>query len=288
MIKKYPLYFLLPAFAVFAVFFITPTITGVYYSFTNWNVNSPIIKFTGIDNYVRMWSEPRIHLAFRNTFIFAFAVTILQTSIGLILALMMHEKLYTRNILRTIFFAPYVIATLIIGYIFKVLYHPDKGIVNHTLDGLGLGFLSHDWLHDPNVALLAIILTDVWKSIGFVMVIFLAGLQFIPKDILESANIDGANYWHRFRHVTFPLLAPSFTVNVLLSIIGSLKVFEIVIVLTGGGPGYRTEVFNTYVMRAFSQGEFGYATAINMLLFLVVTGVGVPVLYWLRKREVEL
>lgn len=159
--------------------------------------------------------------------------------------------------------------------------------MNRTLETLGLGVLAKDWLNDPQIALYSIIFTDIWRSAGFAMVIYLAGLQFIPRDLTESASIDGAGYWHRFRHIVFPLLAPAFTVNVLLAMIGSMKVFEIVMVLTEGGPGYATEVFYTYIRSMFSAGELGYATAVNIILFLIVTGIGIPVLQMLRKREVE-
>ncbi|RIE00376.1 sugar ABC transporter permease [Cohnella faecalis] len=153
---------------------------------------------------------------------------------------------------------------------------------------VGLDFMMQDWLNDPKYALFTIIMTDIWRVAGFSMVVYLAGLQFIPKDLIESSNIDGANYWSRFKHIVFPLLAPAFTVNVLLAMIGSMKVFEIVMVLTEGGPGYTTEVFYTLIRTTFSSGEMGYATAVNMLLFFFVTLVGVPVLLKMKKREVEM
>ncbi|WP_100405527.1 carbohydrate ABC transporter permease [Bacillus solitudinis] len=286
--SKYPYYFLAPALIVFLIFSIFPTLTGFYYSFTDWNIYAHDIRFTGLENYKQMLEDKRVITAFKNTIIFAVAVTILQNVFGLILALMLNEALYARNLLRTIFFMPYVIAPIIIGHIFSALYHPDNGMINEILRAVGLGSFAMDWLNNPNIALFSIIATDVWRVTGFAMIIYLAGLQFIPKDLLESANIDGANYWERFKNIIFPLLAPSFTINILLSLISSMKVFEIVIVLTEGGPGYRTEVFNTYIMRMFSSGELGYSTAVNLVLFVLITGIGIPVLHFLRKREVEM
>lgn len=285
---RYPLYFVLPALAVFLLFFISPTVVGVYYSFTDWNINADTIKFIGLDNYAALFDEPRLKTALRNTLVFALLVTVFQNVCGLTLALVMNEALKTRNILRTIFFLPYVIAPLVIGYIFRAIYHPEHGIVNQFLNGIGLGALARDWLNDPSIALYSIIATDIWKVTGFSMVIYLAGLQFIPRDLTESSSIDGAGYWNRFRHIVFPLLAPAFTVNILLSMISSMKVFEMVYVLTEGGPGYTTEVFFTYIRSEFSSGEFGYATAINLMLFVLVTAVGVPVLMAMKKREVEM
>ncbi|WP_338551439.1 sugar ABC transporter permease [Paenibacillus sp. KS-LC4] len=286
--SKYPLYFSFPALFVFLLFFITPTLIGIYYSFTDWNINADAIKFIGLENYKELFNEPRLKQAFINTLIFAAAVTLLQNAVGLALALLLNEKLKLRNLLRMIFFMPYVIAPLVIGYIFRAIYHPEHGIVNQFFGLLGMDFMVQDWLNDPRFALFTVIMTDIWRVAGFSMVVYLAGLQFIPKDLTESASIDGANYWTRFKHVVFPLLAPAFTVNVLLAMIGSMKVFEIVMVLTEGGPGYTTEVFYTYIRNTFSSGEMGYATAINMLLFALVTLVGVPVLMAMKKREVEM
>lgn len=285
---KYPLYFSFPALIVFLLFFITPTLIGFYYSFTDWNINAKDIKFIGLENYAALFQEPRLKTALINTLIFAAAVTVLQNVSGLGLAMILNEALKLRNVLRTIFFLPYVIAPIVIGYIFRAIYHPENGIVNHFLNLVGLSGLAHDWLNDPRLALFSIIVTDIWRVAGFSMVVYLAGLQFIPKDLTESSSIDGANYWSRFRHIVFPLLAPAFTVNVLLSMIGSMKVFEMVMVLTEGGPGYTTEVFYTYIRNMFSSGEFGYATAVNVVLFVLVTAVGVPVLMGMKKREVEM
>ncbi|WP_159881711.1 carbohydrate ABC transporter permease [Paenibacillus puerhi] len=285
---KYPLYFSFPALAVFLLFFITPTLIGFYYSFTDWNINAKDIRFIGFDNYTALFQEPRLRTALQNTLVFAAAVTVLQNVTGLGLALVMNEALRLRNVLRMIFFMPYVIAPIVIGYIFRAIYHPEHGIVNVALHAAGLGGLAGDWLNDPRLALFSIIVTDIWRVAGFSMVVYLAGLQFISKDLIESSSMDGANYWSRFRHIVFPLLAPAFTVNVLLSLIGSMKVFEMVMVLTEGGPGYTTEVFYTYIRSMFSSGEFGYATAVNVVLFVLVTAVGVPVLMKMKKREVEL
>ncbi|CAN7625573.1 sugar ABC transporter permease [Paenibacillus sp. LjRoot153] len=285
---KYPLYFSFPALAVFLLFFITPTLIGFYYSFTDWNINADQIRFNGLENYIELFKEPRLKTALINTLIFAAVVTLMQNLLGLGLALILNEALKLRNLLRMIFFMPYVIAPIVIGYIFRAIYHPEHGIMNTMLDKVGLHFMVHDWLNDPKYALISIIVTDLWRVAGFSMVVYLAGLQFIPKDLIESSSMDGAQYWQRFRSIIFPLLAPALTVNVLLSMIGSMKVFEMVMVLTEGGPGYTTEVFYTYIRGMFSTGLFGYATAVNVVLFILVTIIGVPVLMAMKKREVEM
>ncbi|OXM87437.1 carbohydrate ABC transporter permease [Paenibacillus rigui] len=285
---KYPYYFVLPALLIYLLLAVSPKLMGIYYSFTDWNIHAKQIQFIGLDNYRTMLADKEMIGAFVHTIVFAFFVTIFQNVFGLSLALLLNAKLRLQNVLRTVFFLPYVIAPIVTGYIFTALYHPDNGLVNDALRLLGLGALAQDWLNDPTYALFSVIVTDIWRLSGFAMVIYLAGLQIIPKDLTESAQIDGASFWQRFRNITFPLLAPSFTVNFLLSLIGSMKVFELVMVLTRGGPGYSTQVFNTYILSAFSSGIYGYGTAVNVVLFLLITAVGIPVLVGLRRRELEM
>ncbi|MDF2960439.1 MAG: hypothetical protein K0S39_2174 [Paenibacillus sp.] len=285
---KYPYYFVLPALLIYLLLSVSPKLMGIYYSFTDWNIHVKQVAFIGLDNYKAMLADKEMVEAFKNTVVFSFFVTIFQNVCGLALALLLNAKLRMQNVLRTVFFLPYVIAPIITGYIFTALYHPDNGLVNAFLRLTGLGFITQDWLNDPKYALFSVIVTDIWRLSGFAMVIYLAGLQIIPKDLTESAQIDGASYWQRFIHIMFPLLAPSFTVNLLLSMIGSMKVFELVMVLTRGGPGYATQVFNTYILGAFSSGIYGYGTAVNVVLFLVITAIGIPVLVGLRRRELEM
>jgi raffinose/stachyose/melibiose transport system permease protein len=285
---SYPILFLIPALAVFLVLFIYPTVTGFWYSLTDWNINARSIRFVGLENFRDLFSDRKLLVAFRNTVVFSVAVTLLRNLAGLVLALMLNEAIRFRNLLRTVFFLPFVIAPIIIGYLFTALLQPAHGPINVALRALGAGFLAQDWLNDPRYALGAIVATDVWRTAGFAMVIFLAGLQSIPKELLESAEIDGARYPARTWHISFPLLAASFNVNLILSLIGTMKVFVMVLVLTNGGPGYATEVFNTYIYGSFSLGLYGYATAANLVLFLLITAIGVPLLTFLRTREVEL
>jgi raffinose/stachyose/melibiose transport system permease protein len=286
--RAYPAVFVFPAAAVFLLLFVTPTITSFYYGLTDWNIHARETSFVGIENFRELFSDVKLVTALRNTIVFAVSVTVLRNLVGLALALMLNSGIRGRNLLRTIFFTPHVIAPIVIGYLFAALYHPAHGLVNQALRTVGLSALAVDWLNDARYALSSVIMTDVWRTSGFAMVIYLAGLQIIPLELYETANLDGAGGWSKFIHVTFPLLAPSFTVNLVLSIIGTMKVFVMILVLTNGGPGYTTEVINTYIMSAFSLGLYGYATAANLMLFLLITGIGLPLLYLLRKREVEL
>lgn len=285
---KYPAYFLLPALAIYITFFILPGISSFYYSLTDWHIDVQEISFIGFENFQRMFSEEVILSAIANTLIFAVSVTVLQNIFGLSLALALNENLKTKSLLRAVFYMPQILCPLVIGYIFTALLDPAAGLVNSFLRTVGLGFLASNWLSDPDIAFFSIIATEVWRVTGFAMIIYLAGLQTVPRSIIEYAQIDGAGYWTRFRHIVFPLIAPAVTINFLLSTINSLKVFEIVLVLTRGGPGYSTEVFNTYIMRHFGQGEYGYSTAVNLVLFFIITFIGLAILTILRKREAEI
>ncbi len=285
---KYPLYFIYPALAVYSLLFVFPTLSGFAYSFTDWSSYSDEVNFIGLDNYRDLFSEGVLGLALKNTLLYAFFVTIFVNAFGLGLALMLNRSTRMGKFYRTAFYTPVVIAPLIVGYIFTAIYSPEDGILNHMLRLVGLDALAVDWLNDSRYALFSIIMTELWRGAGFAMVIYLAGLKTIPKDLLEQADVDGTNAFSKFRHIVFPLLAPSFTVNFLLTVINSLKVFETVLVLTNGGPGYDTEVFNTLIFRNFSRGNWGYATASGFLLTLVVSIIAITFLRLLRKREVEM
>jgi raffinose/stachyose/melibiose transport system permease protein len=287
--KRYPYYFLFPMLIIFTIFYAVPSISSFYYSMTDWGASGDTaIKFIGLENFRRLFSEANFSLAVKNTFIYAIFITIGQNIFGFVLALILNEELRIKNILRTVFFLPVVICTLIIGILFTAILQPEYGVLNTFLRTLHLGILAQDWLGNPKFALFSIIATDLWRISGFAMVIFLAGLQTIPKSILEAAMIDGVSYFQKVRHIIIPLIAQSFTIKFMLSLIGALNVFDIVFALTGGGPGYTTEVFNTFVYRTYSYSEYGYSTAASLILFLFIAVIGFIVLNFLKKREVEL
>jgi len=285
---RYPLYFIAPAFAVYFGLFVYPALSGFAYSFTDWSAYGDETKWIGLDNYRQLFSEGVLGLAIKNTLLYALVVTIFVNLFGLMLALLLNRNSRLGQFYRTSFYTPVVIAPLIVGYLFTAIYNPEQGILNEALRFFGLGNLAVDWLNDSRYALFSIMMTELWRSSGFAMVIYLAGLKTIPQDLLEQASVDGAGAFRKFRNVTFPLLAPSFTVNLLLTVINSLKVFETVLVLTNGGPGYDTEVFNTLIFRNFSRGNWGYATASGLVLTVIVSVIAVTFLRILRKREVEM
>ncbi|HUX19588.1 MAG TPA: sugar ABC transporter permease, partial [Spirochaetia bacterium] len=213
---RYPLVFIVPAFIIYLIFFILPNLSGLVYGFTDWSTYSSAIHFNGIDNFVRLFREGFLVTAVKNTFLYAIAVTVLVNFFGLLIALLLNEQPALGGLYRTAFFMPYVIAPLIVGYLFTAIYQPNAGILNRFLRLIGAGGFAVDWLNDGRYALFAIIMTELWRSSGFAMVIYLAGLKTIPKDLLDQASVDGAGFLTKFRRITFPLLAPSFTVTVLL------------------------------------------------------------------------
>jgi raffinose/stachyose/melibiose transport system permease protein len=213
---------------------------------------------------------------------------IVQNTIGLLLALGVHTLIRTRHVLRTVFFAPAVLSPVVLAFLWKYMFNPapDAGL-NALLGFLGLDFLQQNWLGDPSVALWAIAITVIWQFTGYSMVIFLAALQSIPAELEEAAALDGAGRFQRFRHVIFPLIAPAVTINLTLSTIGGLKIFDQVFAITNGGPGYATETLSTLIYKqAFVFGQYGYSTAVALVLTLLVASLALLQLRYLQSREV--
>jgi raffinose/stachyose/melibiose transport system permease protein len=286
--KKYPIYFILPALLIFSALFILPTVEGFYYSFTDWNTYAKNIHFIGLGNFGELLKEGILPLALKNTLIYAVFTTLLLNVVGFTLALALNEEMKFGTFFRTVFYMPVVIAGLIVGYIFKAIYNPDFGILNQFIRAIGMDFLARDWLNESGIAIFSIIMTEVWRSSGFCMIIYLAGIKTISKDLLEQSKVDGASYLQKVRHIVFPMIAPTFTVNLLVTMISSLKVFEIVLVLTQGGPGYNTDVINTFIYRNFAGGNWGYASAAGLVQTVIIGIISFVMLAYLRKREVAL
>ena len=279
--KVYNSAFLLPALALYTIFFIVPVVSGIGFSFTDWNNLKTKISFVGLANYFSIFqsdSGPYL-LSLLNTFLFTFFTVLLKTACGLLLALMLNANFRSKNVLRTLFFSTYTLAPLIIGIIFVSILS-GTGMLNTLLSSVGLEGLTTPWLSNPATALASTMLVEVWRMAGWNMIIFLAGLQMIPKDFYEAAEIDGANAYHQFVKITVPFLMPAITVALVLNTIHGLKVFEIIYALTGGGPGSLTEVINTLVFREFADGRYGMSNALAVVVFLVTLVVAV----FMRKK----
>jgi len=283
--RMYPYYLVLPALLIYLMFFVMPTFIGFFYSFTDWRLDRIGLQFIGFENFQRIFSDDTLTLALRNTIIFAVITVVGKNVLGIALAVGLNMKLKTRNILRAVFYSPSILSILVIGIVFTPMLRGD-GPVNKALDAVGLHFMSQDWLTDPAIVIWTIAGVSIWQTTGFQMAIYLAGLQSISKEYYEAATIDGAGAWKSFRNITLPLLMPAININVMLTLIGGLKVFSEVFVLTNGGPGNASQVVGTIILRMFGEGNWGLGTAMNTLLFVGVAVISIPLLIFMRRKEV--
>jgi raffinose/stachyose/melibiose transport system permease protein len=280
-----PWWFTLPALLLFAFVVLIPSARGVYYAFTDWDGLDPDFALIGLRNFTAMIDDADALQAVWHTLLIAVAITVIQNGIGLLLALGVNSMIKTRNFLRVLLFAPAVVTPIVTAYLWRNLLSPD-GAVNSLLGAVGLGSWRQDWLGDPDLALWMIVLVVVWQFAGYSMVIFLAGLQSIPKEIYEAAAIDGTGPVRRFLSIVRPLLAPAITINLMLSIIGGIKLFDQVYALTGGGPGHATDTISTLIYKdAFTLGEFGYSIALAVVLTIIVAVVSAGQYTVLNRNE---
>jgi len=265
--KLYSRFFLLPAFALYTIFFIAPAFGGFYYALTDWTSIRPKIQYIGLENFKEIfYSSNSYMLSIYNTLSFTFFTVILKVLIGLGLALLLNEGFKTKKALRTIFFIPYTLAPIIVGIVFVSILGPH-GPLNMMLEYIGMGQFAYSWLTDKSVVLGSTMGVEVWRMVGWNMVILLAGLQTIPKDYYESSSIDGAGRWKQFIHITIPYLMPTLMIATILNTIHGLRVFEIIYALTNGGPGSLTEVIHTQVFKEFSMGRYGMSNALAVVAF---------------------
>ncbi|MEU8608178.1 sugar ABC transporter permease [Actinoplanes sp. NPDC048791] len=280
-----PWWFMLPALVLFTFVVLVPSARGVYYAFTDWDGLDPDFALVGLRNFADLAGDADALQAVWHTLLIAVAITVIQNGIGLLLALGVNSMIKTRNVLRVLLFAPAVITPIVTAYLWRNLLGPD-GAVNSVLGAVGLGSWRQDWLGDPDLALWMIVLVVVWQFAGYSMVIFLAGLQSIPREIYEAAAIDGTGAVRRFWSIVRPLLAPAITINLMLSIIGGIKLFDQVYALTGGGPGHATDTISTLIYKdAFTLGEFGYSVALAVVLTVIVAIVSAGQYAVLSRNE---
>ncbi len=280
---------MLPAFLIYLLFQFYPAVSGFYYGLTDWNGFSPKMNFVGLDNIKEIVNDPLIFKSIKNTIIFTVLVVVLQNGLALFFVVLLNQKLKGIAFFRGIFFIPVLVSTVVVGYVWSTIFNPVIGSWNVFFNAIGLHSIAElDLLGNPNTALYAIVFVMIWQYIGYSMVIYLAGLQNISKDLYEASEIDGANRWKKFRHVTFPLIAPALTINLILSTIGCLKQFDHVFVLTGGGPGDASQVIGTAIYTvAFSNNRYGYGVALSMLLFISIAIISLFQHWYLKRRELE-
>jgi raffinose/stachyose/melibiose transport system permease protein len=279
--------FVAPALVILAAFLLYPICYSSWLSLHEWDGYTPRWgPFVGLENYRSLSADEVFWRATFNSIVFVVVRTPLEVGFGFLLALLLNQRLAARSLLRTLFFVPVVMSLIVVTIIFQRVYEANTGLLNTFLNAIGLGAWTHPWLGDPATALSAVIAVSVWKNVGFSLVILLAGLQSLPQDVLDAARVDGANASQLTLWVIAPLMRPILALTVLLSIIGGLKVFDLVFIMTRGGPTYSTEVLATMLYReAFELNHLGIASAIAVILVTVVLSIAWIQAFALRESR---
>jgi raffinose/stachyose/melibiose transport system permease protein len=282
--SPYPHWFYLPAAIVYSVLFLVPTFASFYFSLTRWTLFDT--EFIGFDNFVTFFEQPQLVTGLVNTMIYAFVTSGAKVVLGLLLAVFLTSQIIARGFLRSVVFFPVLVSTVGVGIAFQVLMDPQDGLINDSLALLGID--GPGWLTDPDLALLSVAGVDVWKGVGLATVIYIAGIVSIPQEYHEAARVDGAGAWQNFRHIILPLARPATATVIILSLIGGLRSFELIWAMTRGGPGYTSDVIASVIYKQYQAGFYGISTAGNVVLFVVVTAIVLPLTLFLNRREVEM
>jgi raffinose/stachyose/melibiose transport system permease protein len=277
----------IPAMILFSIFFIYPLLRGIGLSLTDYNGMTPP-NFIGLDNFIDFFKDDRAKTDVVNTIFFAAACAPLLNIFGFIYALILDKDFRGKSIVRAIVYLPAVISPLIMGYTWYFILQPKRGLLFAVTNMLNLNVFTGNWMQDRYTALWVLVVVNVWQYVGMTMIIYLAGLQSIPQEMYEVSKIEGASKFQTLRHVTLPLMIQSIKINVITNIIGSLSVFEIIMALTKGGPGYSTESLSIYIMRMCYGSFTGYSTAVAIILFLIILVPVIISLRWMRTREFEI
>ncbi len=281
----YGILFVIPGLLIYLVFMIFPFLSTVYLSFTNWNGVSPNREFVGLSNYARMFGDATAIKAFVNNVVWVAIGTLAPVVLGLFEALLVWSSRRGSLLFRTLFFLPFVLPLVVVGIVWQWIYHPLFGILNSALNGVGLDGLSRGWLADPHTALYAVLIAAIWGATGFCFLVLHAALQNVDTSTVEAAMIDGAGWFRRAWSVIIPQISPQLTMVTAVTLIGGFSVFDIVFVMTGGGPGNASEVLATYTYKtAFQQNQAGYGSALAMLI-TILSLVSAVVFVRLRERN---
>ena len=279
--------FYLPALVLMLLFVAYPFSEAVRLSFTQWNGYSQNKIYIGLNNYLKLLTDENFHMAFRNTLVYGFGCAFLQNIFGLLFALLLNTRFRGHSVVRTIIYLPVMISGLIMGYIISFFVQYNGGIFNEMLSWFGSAPI--DFMASGTRGVVIIMLINSWQYVGISMVIYMAGLQNIPKMYYESSEIDGASPWARFRHITLPLLTPAMSSAVIMNIIGSLKLYDVIVSLSSGGPGFTTHSLSTYISNQYFKAQnAGYSAAVGVFTFafiLVVAGVFSRIF---SKKEVDM
>ena len=278
---RYPGWFILPAAVIYAVLFLAPTVSSLYFSLTRWTLFDAV--FTGLENFAQFFREPFLIQGLVNTVIYAVVTSGMKVVIGMMFALLLTSKIVARGYLRSVVFFPVLVSTVGVGITFTVLMHPTQGMINETLALLGIK--GPGWLTNPSLALYSVALVDVWKGVGLATVIYIAGLVAIPRDYYEAARIDGATPWQNFWYVTLPLSRPATATVIILSFIGGLRTFDLIWAMTKGGPGFASDTVASVIYKQYQAGFYGLSTAGNVVLFVLIAVLVLPLTMILNRRR---
>lgn len=278
--------FLLPALFVYGMYNVYGIVRTFIYSTMEWTGLSPRMTFIGLENYATLIGDSKVWHALGNNLILVVVSIIVQLSFGLILALIINSRIRGRKFLRTVYFMPMLLSTVATGILWILMYDPYFGLVNQLLAAVGLDSLQHVWLGEANTVMGSVLFVICWQYIPQYMILISAGMSNIPEDVYEAATIDGANKFQQFKNITLPLLAPTLRISAVLSLVGSLKYFDLIYVMTGGGPNGQTDVMATYMYKkGFVESDMGYASTIAAFMFFVSLTMVVLFQMFTRKKE---
>jgi len=279
--------FLVPSLVLYGVLVLLPIVQAAYYSLFKWNGLKPLTDFVGLANYQKALADPVFLGAISHNVLIVVLSLAVQIPFALGLALMLNRRFRGRSVLRLLFFAPYVISEVITGIVFQLILLPD-GLFDRGLEGVGLGEWSQGWLADPAIVMLTMFVIISWKYFGFHMILLLAGLQGIPRELEEAAAIDGATPWQAIRRITLPLLGPTIRVSVFLSMIGALQLFDLIWVTTRGGPVNASNTMATYMVDwGFRRSQLGYGSAAAVILFVAALVLALAYQRFVMRRDID-
>ncbi|OIJ21272.1 hypothetical protein BKP45_00360 [Anaerobacillus alkalidiazotrophicus] len=280
------MFLLLPGLILLGFFYVYPLLNGVYMSMTNWDGVSRTKEFIGLSNYINIFSDARFLNSLGFTFKYAFVSTILSNIIAISVAMALVSKIKFQNFFRGLYFFPAVLSMLIIGFIWKQIYFR---FIPYLGDRLNIEVLQTNLLGNQDTVFWALVIVTVWQASAILIIIYMAGLQTIPQEVYESAEIDGASGLKRFFTITLPLIVPSITICLILAMKQHLMVYDYIVAMTGGGPGFATESVTLLIYNlGFLNNRFGYGTAAALMLFLIIVIISFIQIYFLRKKEVQL
>lgn len=280
-----------PAGIIYMVLFFIPTVLSLFFSLTRWTLQE--WEFIGLENFKLYFSEENLRIGFRNTIIYAVLTSGLKVIFALYLASFLSSKLRTTGFIRSVLFFPTLVSTIGVGITFSMLMNPYEGVINAVIKSIA-GFFGKTtdgpgWLIDPNLLpIISIALVDVWKGVGIATLIYIAGMAAIPRDYYEASSIDGASTRQQFYKVTIPLVRPAMFSVIILSFVGGLRSFDLIWAMTGGGPGFISDVLASINYKQYTSGYYGLSTAGNVILFVLVSVLVFPLSRYLNKKEVTM